>query len=127
MLTQGGNVQLSEEGLQLINEIERRCLGEIEKMRDEKLVLIGQFNEEIRQHNAQKKRNVELERQLEYVKRGGNVGPVGPVGGGNEQELRNKIIYLENALHQVQEGGMMALMEHPDFRILFEQGEAIRQ
>ena len=62
MLTQGGNVQLSEEGLQLINEIERRCLGEIEKMRDEKLVLIGQFNEEIRQHNAQKKRNVELER-----------------------------------------------------------------
>ena len=64
---------------------------------------------------------------MEYVKRGGNVGPVGPVGGGNEQELRNKIIYLENALHQVQEGGMMALMEHPDFRILFEQGEAIRQ
>ena len=62
ILTQSGNVQLSEEGLQLINEIERRCLAEIEKMRDEKLGLIGQLNEEIRQHNAQKKRSADLER-----------------------------------------------------------------
>jgi len=100
-------------------------------MRDEKLALIAQLNSEIGQHNAQKKRNVELEREVEYLRQvanGGSVGPVaGSVGGGNEQELRNKIAYLENALNNIQQEGVRALMEHPDFRILFDQGEAIRK
>lgn len=45
--------------------------------------------------------------------------------GRQEQELRDRVVYLEGLLHQVKQEGNKA--EHPDFKILFAQGEAIRQ
>ena len=86
-------------------------------MRDEKLGLISQLNEEIKQHNAANRRNAELEKHLEQVGRGGpQVG---------EQELRNRVAYLENLLSQVQQEGTKS--ENPDFKSLYAQGELIRQ
>jgi hypothetical protein len=39
-------------------------------MREEKLRLVNQLNDEIRQHNLERRRNVELERELEHYRKG---------------------------------------------------------
>lgn len=69
MINQNKHISLSEEALQLIDEIEKRSLAQIEKMREEKLVLISQLNEEIRRHNLEKNKNTELLHQLDYYRK----------------------------------------------------------
>jgi hypothetical protein len=66
-------------------------LAEIEKLRDEKLAVIGQLNEEIRRNNAEKKRVVELERELEFYR---SNQATGTGGSREENELRAKVAYL---------------------------------
>lgn len=115
-------MNLNEETLHLINEIERRALGEIEKLRDEKVALINQLNDEIRRHNAEKKKSVELERELDFYRKGQGA----PGDGRYENELKSRVAYLENLLKETQnKEGFKGNIQ--DFQALFAQGEAIRQ
>ena len=92
-------------------------------MRDEKLALISQLNEEIKQHNITKRNCAELEKELDFYRKSQGAG--GAPDGRYEQELKDRVVYLENMLQQVQQEGNRP--DHPDFKILFAQGEAIRQ
>ena len=101
IIRKNSHVPLNEEALRLIDEIERRAMAEVERVRDEKSILV--------------RRVAELERELEGYRQGG-AGPPQL----SDATLRNRIAYLEGLLSQGQ--GVM-----PDFNLLYEQGEAIRQ
>jgi hypothetical protein len=68
----------------LIGQIERAALTEIDKLREEKLILTNALNEEIRKGNAEKRRTLELEKELAFYRGGqGTAGgfPQGNVSG----------------------------------------------
>jgi hypothetical protein len=103
-ILQNGHIQLPEEALQLVNEIERRALAEIDKLKAEL--------------SQERKRSSELEKEVAYYR------SQGAPGGGYEDELRSKVAYLENLLEQQRTSGSTGGI---DFNALYAQGEVIRQ
>ena len=80
------------------------------------------MNDEIRRHNAEKKRSLELERELDFYRKGQGA----PGDGRYENELKARVAYLENQLKETQnKEGFKGDLQ--DFQALFAQGEAIRQ
>ena len=50
--------------MEMIEEIERKALAEIESLRADKITLLKKLNKEIKEHNSEKKRSAQIERKV---------------------------------------------------------------
>lgn len=54
--------------MEMIEEIERKALVEIDCLRSDKIQVLKKLNKEIKLHNEEKKRCLELEAEVRYLR-----------------------------------------------------------